>query len=65
MFTVAWVLLGAAVAVIEGLALVNRKKGDTLSEHVWAVMKLGRAARVVLVLFWCWLSIHLVTGGWI
>jgi hypothetical protein len=65
MFTVAWGLVGTAVAVIEGLALVNRRKGDTLSEHVWALLKLGRAARVVLVLFWTWLGIHLFTGGWI
>jgi hypothetical protein len=35
-FTFAWVLWGVAFAVIEGIALFNSKRGDTLSEHVWA-----------------------------
>lgn len=35
-FTLAWILWALAFCVIEGVALVNRQRGDTLSEHMWA-----------------------------
>lgn len=35
-FTVAWIAVAAAIVVIEGVALLNSRRGDTLSEHVWA-----------------------------
>lgn len=35
-FTVSWVLLGLAAIVIEGIALFNSVRNDTLSEHLWA-----------------------------
>ena len=34
-YTWAWGAWLAAFAIIEGLAVKNRKKGDTLSAHVW------------------------------
>lgn len=40
-YTMAWVLWLALFAVIEGMALVNSRKGDTLSEHVWAWFGIG------------------------
>lgn len=37
-FTIGWGLLALAGMVLEGIALVNSTKGDTLSEHVWAFL---------------------------
>jgi hypothetical protein len=34
-WTVAWLLWGLMFTVIEAPAILNRTKGDTLSEHVW------------------------------
>lgn len=61
-------------AVVEGLALANRVDGDTLSEHVWAILRV-RAGRhpaapwlvwpLRVVVFWlfAWLAFHF-TLGW-
>lgn len=71
-----WLLWAAAFGVIEGAALANSKRGDTLSEHIWAFIAIRRhgvpindrprwtvgAARVVLVVGLAWLCIHLLTG---
>jgi hypothetical protein len=35
-FTWLWIAWGLAFVVIEGVALFNSSRGDTLSEHVWA-----------------------------
>lgn len=35
-FTLLWALWALAFCVIEGVALVNKSRGDTLSEHLWA-----------------------------
>lgn len=35
-FTAAWIFWLLMFAAIEGAALVNRKRGDTLSEHIWS-----------------------------
>lgn len=69
----AWLWIGWIVAfvVIEGLALKDRDRGDTLSEHVWewfSVKKPGpwaKARRTLLAAFMLWLSVHFLTGGWI
>lgn len=37
-WTIGWLSIAAATAVLEGLALANRKRGDTLSEHVWMLL---------------------------
>lgn len=34
-FTLIWVGLLLAALVLEGVALFNRERGDTLSEHLW------------------------------
>lgn len=41
-FTVAWIVWALAFAVIEGVALFNSRRSDTLSEHVWAWLGVGR-----------------------
>ncbi|MEX1655529.1 hypothetical protein ABZ960_20470 [Streptomyces pseudovenezuelae] len=64
--------LGAFVA-IEGKALFNKTKGDTLSEHVWKWFATARVdhdptgwvrlRRFTLLAFMAWLSVHFLTGG--
>ncbi|AFU61984.1 MULTISPECIES: hypothetical protein [Streptomyces] len=75
-----WLWAGwlGAFLVIEGKALFNKEKGDTLSEHVWRWFSTERTAkaagqptgwvrlrRFTLLAFMAWLSAHFVTGGWV
>lgn len=72
LYTLAWVIWAAAFLVIEGIALADRRLGDTLSEHVWKVFKVRDrrptaatwAVRVPLYVFLVWLSGHLAFGWW-
>lgn len=54
---------------IEGPALVNRRLGDTLSEHVWKWFSIKeksfqwRLRRFTLLAFLAWVSGHFLTGG--
>lgn len=75
-FTWLWVVWGLAFAVIEGVALFNSRKGDTLSEHVWAFLGVRRGpvgarvtpkwtlrlARFGVVSGLVWLVVHLTTN---
>lgn len=62
---VAWLLMFLA---IEGAAIFNKDKGDTLSEHVWAWFKIKDKPRewtwrrAVLAGFLVWLLVHMVAG---
>lgn len=70
-----WVWLGWAVyfLVVEGIALFNSRRGDTLSEHVWAFLGYSegvryptgtvRLRRFLALAFLSWLVVHLLTGG--
>jgi hypothetical protein len=70
-YTWTWILWLGAFLVAEGLALVNKKPGDTLSEHAWkwfAVKdeegrknKAWRLRRVAITGFLAWLLVHI---GW-
>ena len=72
-FSWLWVGWGVAFLVIEGVALVRKERGDTLSEHVWRWFQLrGRkdgkkpwqiAVRFAFLAFWAWLTIHFLTAG--
>lgn len=65
-FTVAWLLWLAMFLVVEGIALFNKEKGDTLSEHIWkwfSVKDKGKgwlARRFVLAAFLVWLLLHML-----
>jgi hypothetical protein len=69
-FTWIWVALGAAVLVVELVALVSRPAGGTLSEHVWRLIKVGDprpstavwVGRGALLLFLAWLLPHFLAG---
>lgn len=71
LFSWLWIAWGVLFAVVEGVALA---KGDrpgkplTLSAQIWALIRGAgtwhHIARVVLVAFLAWLSVHMVSGGW-
>lgn len=66
-YTVAWIMWLAMFGVIEGAALFNKDKGDTLSEHVWAWFKIRESRqwnirRFALAGFLVWLLVHFVAG---
>lgn len=72
-FTAAWGFIIAWFAVWEGLAIWRKRRGDTLSEHVWQWFSLrGKkdsltgtqaALRVGFLMFWAWLTFHFIFGG--
>lgn len=72
-FTIAWVSVLVWFIVWETWALIRRRRGDTLSEHVWDWFclrgkKQGKSAwciirRVAFYSFWIWLTVHFLSGG--
>ncbi|MBA0054282.1 hypothetical protein E0L36_26555 [Streptomyces sp. AJS327] len=76
-YTVAWLSWLGLFVVVEGKALLNKRDGDTLSEHVWrwfATTKTKtreteqpsgwvRLRRFGLLAFMGWLTAHFLTGG--
>ena len=70
-----WVAWLAVFGVVEGAALTNKSKDDTLSEHVWKWFAIGQpgdrprftgwvqARRFGLLAFLAWLAAHFLTGG--
>jgi hypothetical protein len=59
---------------IEIPGLLNKRPGDTLSEHVWSWFAIdkaktkktqvaGQARRFVLLAFMAWLTAHFLSGG--
>lgn len=69
-YTWLWVAWLLAFIGIEGAALINKDKGDTLSEHVWkwfSVKEQSSGKRtfrmVALGGFLAWLATHFLTGG--
>lgn len=68
-WTILWILWGVAFVAIEGVALIERKAGATLSEHIWKwfAVRGSRGGgwtwkRVVLLAFLAWLLLHLGFG---
>lgn len=63
LFTVAWVVWIAAFGVIEGIALRRKERGDTLSEHVWAVLRRPGPWWFLAAGFLVWLTAHFLGFG--
>ena len=67
-WTVAWIFWIGFFIAVEGAALLDKDRGDTLSEHVWAVFKIKdkprqwTIRRAVLAGFLVWLLVHMVAG---
>lgn len=67
-FTLGWIAVVGAGLALEAVALLRKAKGDTASEHVWAVLRRS-------VVFWflglglfAWLAVHFfgfgIVDGW-
>lgn len=57
-----WIGLATVGAVVEGVALFNRVKGDTLSEHIWALRARPVAKHLVAPALG-WLAWHFLVDG--
>lgn len=72
-WTLLWLGWAVYFLIVEGMALFNSTKGDTLSEHVWAFLGFSngmrsptgwtRLRRFVVLAFMAWLTFHFLTGG--
>lgn len=68
-FTIAWIMWLAMFGVIEGIALIRKDSGDTLSEHIWKWFSVKdkatgwQARRGVLAVFLVWLTAHMLGAG--
>lgn len=58
-YTLAWGAIALATAVLESVALIDPGRGDTLSEHIWALDHALPILRIVGVGFVTWLGYHL------
>ena len=56
-FQYLWIVLFGAGVVVEGFALFNNKRNDTLSEQVWLI-RTKLVGRLLLFPFWAWLTWH-------
>lgn len=71
-FTLIWIILGAVGGVTELVALGNRREGDTLSEHVWRIVRVDDPRptpvvwmiRVLVAGVMLWLAGHFGLGWW-
>ncbi len=68
-WTAAWIAWLLAFFAIEIPALLDHRRGNTLSEHVWrwcSIRDKGRGYRLrrtMLLVLLAWLVVHLLTGG--
>lgn|GEM_PF-2064189 len=59
---IVWLVLAAAVLVLELVAVFSGRRGDTISESVWWLLKHGFG--VALVPFYLWLGWHFFIEFW-
>lgn len=57
MFTILWAVLFTVGLIVEGLAIYDKRRGDTLSEHVW-LLRTKKYGRAILMPAWAWLTWH-------
>ena len=68
-YTILWLFWLALFLAIEGAAIKDKRKGDTLSEHIWKWAAIGdkpkgwRWRRITLMGFLAWLVGHFLTKG--
>ena len=62
-FTALWVAWALMFAAVEGVALMRKRSGDTLSEHVWLLLRLRGPAWFLGAGFLAWLVIHFLGFG--
>lgn len=63
-YTWAWIVWIAWFLVWEGMALLDKDRGDTFSEHVWLVLRVGGSFLwFILAGFLAWLIYHFLWEG--
>ena len=68
LFTWLWIGWGLLFAVVETVAIVNKRKGDTLSENLRALFHTStKTGRYVWIAFggllFAWLMVHFAVAG--
>lgn len=58
-WSILWIIVGSAGGLLELAALRNPARGDTASEHVWKLPKVGRYG---IAAFLIWLTVHFLGG---
>lgn len=67
-YTIAWIMWFVFFLVVEGFALFDKDRGDTLSEHIWKWFRINDKPRqwtwrrASLGIFLAWLLVHMVGG---
>jgi hypothetical protein len=61
-YTAAWAAIGLAIAAIEALALVDRQRGDTLTEKVRKLLSYHRVVWFVGLGLAAWAIAHFFFG---
>lgn len=63
LFTAGWIVWGIGFAVLEGIAIKRKAKGDTLSEHVWFIVRKTPLFRWLILAAMIWLTLHFTFLG--
>ncbi|RZU28314.1 hypothetical protein EV284_6480 [Streptomyces sp. BK022] len=67
MWAAIWIAWGVTFAVVEGLALTNRRDGDTLSENTRRLFRTrtSKVGRAIFAVAWIgfsgWFALHILT----
>ena len=68
-FTLAWIAVVGAGLALEAVALLRKGRGDTASEHVWALLRKSVVLWFLGLGLFAWLALHFfgfgVVDGWI
>lgn len=70
-YTIGWIVWFIMFFAIELPAILNKQKGDTLSEHIWMWFAIKdkpkgwRIRRFSLLSVLIWFVAHIITGGWV
>jgi len=59
---VVWLVLALAVVALELVAVFSKRRGDTISESVWWLLR--RGAGVALLPFYIWIGWHFFLEFW-
>ena len=62
-FSIAWIAIIAAGLALEAVALLRKGKGDTASEHVWALLRKSVVLWFLGLGLFAWLAVHFFSFG--
>lgn len=60
---IGWIVIFAAGTVWEFKGILDKKRGDTLSETVWRAENVAPVVKWLVAAFLGWLIVHFATGG--